>query len=171
MLLGGNDFYSGDAFAAFPGTQPAMVAVTPKYPRNAMPSLHMTWALLVLWISRDLGRGHWLAAIFAFFTAVATLSIGEHYLVDLVVAFPFALAIWNLCIGDVPLSHPKRTLTVAGGACVYLAWTAAIRFSPTIFYASPVIPWLASAATVAGTLFIVYSQPAIPFANREATSS
>jgi hypothetical protein len=171
MLLGNRNFIHGDAFAAFAGTQPEVVSLALTFTRNAMPSLHLTWALLVLWISRDLGRGHWLAAIFALFTAVATLSTGEHYLVDLVVAFPFALAIWSLCVGDVSLTHPRRTLTIAGGAIVYLAWIIAIRFAPALFYASPVIPWLVSIATVTATLFVVYSQPTITFVNGEATSS
>lgn len=163
MLLGPHNFTHGDSFAA--GTPPALVPLAAKYPRNAVPSLHMTWALLVLWISRDLKRGSWLAAIFACLTAIATLSTGEHYLLDLVVAFPFALAIWTLCIGNVPLAHPRRTLTFAGAVCAYLAWISAIRFSPALFYASPVIPWGASLATVAGTLYVIYSQPVIAFRN------
>lgn len=170
MLLGVRDFTHGDVFAAFPGTRPAMVSLALKFPRNAMPSLHMAWALVLLWISRDLRRGRWLAAVFAFLTAVATLSTGEHYLVDVIVAFPFALACWSLCVGDVPLSHPRRTLTITGGAFVYLAWIAVIRFAPGLFYASPVIPWLASIATVTGTLFAVYSQPAINLTGWKTTS-
>lgn len=170
MLLGNDSFLHGDAFAVFAGTQPAVVSLDLKFPRNAMPSLHMTWALALLWISRDLRRGRWVAAVFAFLTAVATLSTGEHYLVDLIVAFPFALAIWSLCVGNVPLSHPRRTLTIAGGTFVYLAWIFVIRFAPSTFYASPVIPWLVSIATVAGTLFVVYFEPAIGFTNWQPNS-
>ena len=168
MLLGANEFNTGDPFVAVfpPGAQPVMLAVAAKYPRNAMPSLHMTWALLVLWICRDLKRGYLLAGGFAFLTAVATLAVGEHYLVDLVVAFPFALAVWSLCIGDVPLSHPKRVLTIIVSASTYLAWIIVIRFAPNVFYISPVIPWLASAVTIAGTLLAVHSQPTILFTGR-----
>jgi hypothetical protein len=161
MLLGTRDFLHGDAFAAFTGSRPAVVSLALRYPRNAMPSLHMTWALILLWISRGLRRGRWLAAIFAFLTAVATLSTGEHYLVDLVVAFPFALVIWSMCVGDVPLSHPRRTLTIAAGTLTFVAWIVVIRFAPGAFYASLVIPWLTSIATVAGTLIGIYSQPPI----------
>ncbi len=163
MLLGRSGFLHGDGTAAYPGTQPAVVQLALKYPRNAMPSLHMTWALILLWISRDLKRGHWAAAIFATLTAVATLSTGEHYLVDLVAAFPFALAIWNLCVGDTPLSHPRRMLCVVGGTAGYLAWIVVIRVAPSTFYLSPAVPWLAAVATVGGTLFAVYSQPALCF--------
>lgn len=173
MLLGGNEFNTGDPFVAVfpPGAQPVMLAVAAKYPRNAMPSLHMTWALLVLWICRDLKRGYLPAAGFAFLTAVATLAVGEHYLVDLVVAFPFALAVWNLCVGDVPLSHPRRVLTIIAATSTYLAWITVIRFAPNVFYISPLVPWLASTLTIAGTLLAVHSQPAISFAARRLSVS
>jgi hypothetical protein len=171
MLLGAPDFLHGNAFAISPITQPAVVFMSPHFARNAMPSLHMTWVLILVWISRDLRRGHWLAAIFALLTAVATLSTGEHYLVDLVVAFPFAFAIWNLFVGNTPLSHPRRTLSIAVGTSVYLAWIGVIQFDPGLFYISPVIPWLASLATVTGTLYAVYSLPPIDFANRKNSQS
>lgn len=171
MLLGRAGFLHGDASASFPGTQPEIVQLALKYPRNAMPSLHMTWALILLWISRDLRRGRWMAAVFAMLTMIATLSTGEHYMVDLVAAFPFALAIWNLCVGDVPLSNPRRMLCVFGGTAGYLLWIVVIRVAPGIFYLSPAVPWLAAIATIAGTLFAVYSQPALSFGNGSATPS
>jgi hypothetical protein len=164
MLLGPDRFLTGNVFAAaFPNSRPSMVAVAPKYPRNAMPSLHMTWALLVLWLSRSLKRWHLAAAVFAFLTAVATLAIGEHYLVDLVVAFPFALAIWSLCLGAVPLSDPKRTLKTVGAMCLFFGWIAVMRFVPTVFYAARAVPWGASILTVCGTLWAVYIEPPITF--------
>lgn len=170
MLLGAERFLHGDPFAPVSMAQPVLVSIAPHYARNAIPSLHMTWALLVLWFSRDLKRAHWGAAAFAFLTAVSTLSTGEHYLVDLVVAFPFALAIWSMFVGDLPLSHPTRTLTIAGAATAYLGWTMLIRFAPGVFYLSPAVPWLLSAATVAATLWVIYSQPPASFAARNTTS-
>jgi hypothetical protein len=59
---------------------------------NAMPSLHMAWALLIWFGLRARAyRLRVLAIVFVLLTALATLGIGEHYLVDLVVAFPLAL--------------------------------------------------------------------------------
>ena len=62
--------------------------------RNAMPSLHFAGALFVAWGTWDLG---WLRRLFGLgflaLTALATLGTGQHYLVDLVVAVPFALAV------------------------------------------------------------------------------
>ena len=62
-------------------------AQTPGAPRNCMPSMHLTWALLLFCYSP-----RWLrpfAAIFALLTALATLGLGEHYVLALVAALPF----------------------------------------------------------------------------------
>lgn len=66
----------------------------PAAPGNCMPSMHLTWALL-LWINTR-GRARWLTATFAFLTAVATLATGEHYLPDLLAAVPWAWTINRL---------------------------------------------------------------------------
>jgi hypothetical protein len=61
---------------------------------NAIPSMHMAWALLVLWSALELGP--WAIAVagtFVGFTALATIGTGEHYLVDLVVSAPLVLAV------------------------------------------------------------------------------
>jgi len=169
MLVGARRFLHGEGTLVFSGPPP-LVALPLKFPRNAMPSLHMSWALLLHWISRDSRRGVWLSAVFVVLTAVATLSTGEHYLVDLVVAFPFSFAIWNLFVGEVPLSHPKRVIAVTAGVLAYLAWTAAILFDPGLFYASPWILWLSSAVTVCATMHGIYRQPASGFLPRGSSN-
>ena len=58
-------------------------------PRNCMPSLHVGWALIIYWHARPLGplaRGG--CALWLALTIFATLAMGQHYLVDLVVASP-----------------------------------------------------------------------------------
>src|SRR3569833_698853 len=66
-------------------------------PRNAIPSLHMNRVLRAWWNSRGL---HWIwraiVLYFVVFTVFATLGTGEHYLVDLIVAYPFALLLESL---------------------------------------------------------------------------
>jgi hypothetical protein len=63
-------------------------------PRNAIPSLHLTWALLIAWNAARWGRWAKLGGFaLALFTALATLGFGEHYLIDLIVAVFFAAAI------------------------------------------------------------------------------
>jgi hypothetical protein len=60
----------------------------PGEPRNCMPSLHLTWALLLAWYSvRRLRAAAW---IFAGLTAFATLATGEHYWIDLVAALLYS---------------------------------------------------------------------------------
>ena len=63
-------------------------------PRNAMPSLHFTWAILQ-WIENRAQSLPVRVASDAFliFTLLATLGSGEHYVVDLLAAVPFALLI------------------------------------------------------------------------------
>jgi PAP2 superfamily len=121
-------------------------------PRNAMPSLHMGWTLLVWWYSRGLSRTERLIA-FAFLalTAFATLGTGEHWFIDLVVAFPFALFIDALCAYQVSWKDSRRLLTMLAGLGITLAWFASLRYGAKIFWISPVIPWTLSAATIAFT--------------------
>lgn len=117
--------------------------------RNAFPSLHMGWALLAWWYSA--GTSWWtrsFAAVFAAGTAVATLAIGEHYLVDLVVAFPFVLIVGAACRFDVAISKWRRWGSILGGLSLLLGWAALLRFAPRVGLISPIVPW----ALIGGTL-------------------
>ena len=78
-------------------------------PRNAMPSLHLTWALLVwreLRIQSVLGR--LFGDVFLVLTIIATVGLGEHYLVDLIAAVPFWLFVERLCGFAYHRLHPFR---------------------------------------------------------------
>jgi hypothetical protein len=91
--------------------------------RNAFPSLHLGWALLALWYSECLSRRTRLAmAIFFVGTVFATLGLGEHYFVDLVAAFPFALMLYAACALNVPISTPRRISALVGGLAMMMAW-------------------------------------------------
>lgn len=128
-------------------------------PRNAMPSLHVTWALLVFWICRDLRRGRWIAGAFLICTALSTLAVGEHYLVDVIVAFPFALIVWQVCVGEGSFGNPRRVLSIMGGGLMLLLWLASIRIAPQAFWLSPILPWSAAFTTVGGSLWAVSRHP------------
>ncbi len=79
-------------YALFHQFVPARVAVAPLFPRNGVPSLHLTWALLIWLNTRSLPRWARLAALtLVLATVFDTLASGEHYLFDLVVALPFTL--------------------------------------------------------------------------------
>jgi hypothetical protein len=103
-------------YLLFPAVGPSHVHYLGS-PRNCMPSLHLTWALLLVVLSER----RWLKyvmACFAALTAVATLTTGEHYAIDLVAAIPFTWCVlWlsrNLSLftaqkQKVPL-HRRRTV-------------------------------------------------------------
>ena len=117
---------------------------------NAIPSLHMAWVLLVWWYSR--GLSWWERAIafaFLFFTVLATLGTGEHYFIDLVVAFPFALLMASLCEFSQPFLEQWRLIALAFGLLATLAWLFALRYSLHFFWISAILPWTFCAATIA----------------------
>jgi len=116
--------------------------------RNAIPSLHMAWVLLAWWSSKGLSR--WIrvmALAFVVFTVFATLGTGEHYFVDLVVAFPFALMVQALCRYPLPFEGARR-MAFLFGAFASLAWMALVSFAIPFFWISPVIPWAVVLATI-----------------------
>ena len=98
-------------------------------PRNAMPSLHFACALLIVWNAAGLNRV-WraLAAAFLGMTFFATLGFGEHYLVDLVVAVPFAVAMQAACLESIPWICLERRTACYGSGALTLVWMAALRF-------------------------------------------
>jgi hypothetical protein len=125
--------------------------------RNAIPSLHMAWVLLIWWNSRGLSR--WIRAIafaFVFFTILATMGIGEHYFVDLVVAFPFALMVQALCMYRLPFKDGARRVAFLFGTFASLLWMALLSFATPFFWISPLIPWALVIATIAVSCWLIY---------------
>lgn len=61
-------------------------------PDNCMPSMHLTWALLIAWNARSVGLRIALWVNVAL-TVVSTLALREHYLVDLIAAVPYTIFI------------------------------------------------------------------------------
>jgi hypothetical protein len=122
--------------------------------RNAIPSLHMTWVLLIWWNSRGLPR--WVRGFalgFVWFTALATLGTGEHYFIDLVVAFPFSLMVQALCSYLLPFRGERR-IAFLFGTFLTLLWLALLSFATRFFWISPAIPWTMSIATISASVFL-----------------
>lgn len=101
-------------------------------PRNCMPSLHVGWALLVYWHARRLGTparvggAFWLAS-----TVFATLAMGQHYFVDLVVAVPFAALIDALACGGAPARKSStRGQLIATAGLLLAVWYAILLLAP-----------------------------------------
>jgi PAP2 superfamily len=87
---------------------------------NAMPSLHVATALLLVLFT---GRNRWLLSLSLFFlagTVAATLAF-EHYVVDLVVAVPFACFVVEAAYGRV-----NPAMKYLG---VVLVWLGLIRLA------------------------------------------
>ncbi len=120
--------------------------------RNAIPSLHMGWTLMAWWYSRGLSvweRG--LAFVFVALTAFSTMGTGEHYFIDLVVAFPFVLFLQALCTTSLNWTDSRRLMPFLFGLITILVWLWALRFHPQVFWYSPLIPWLCCVLTIGVT--------------------
>jgi len=123
--------------------------------RNCMPSLHMGWVLLAWWYSKGLSiweRG--IAMAFAIFTAFATMGTGEHYSIDLVVAFPFAVFLQGLCALRLPWSSRARIMAISYGLLATLGWMGALRLALKFFWISPIVPWTACILTIASAIAV-----------------
>jgi hypothetical protein len=144
----------GQNFPWYPlSTSQAMHLVLQTVPvtgaRNAIPSLHMAWVLLIWWNSKGLSQ--WIRGIalaFVIFTTLATMGIGEHYFVDLVVAFPFAVMVQSLCMYHSPFQYGWRRVGFLFAALVSLGWMAMLSFTPRLFWISPIIPWAMVIVTI-----------------------
>jgi hypothetical protein len=132
-----------------------VVPVLIKGARNAIPSLHMAWVLLVWWNSKGLaGWVRAIALLFVVLTIMATLGTGEHYFIDLVVAFPFSLMVQALCSYAQPFRSGARRNAFLFGTFVTLIWLALLSFSTTIFWSSPVVPWAMIVFTVVPSIML-----------------
>ena len=97
-------------YLMFPAVGPIHVG-DPNAPRNCVPSMHLTCALF-LWTNTR-GWLRWVTATFAFFTALATLATGEHYVFDLVVAVPWTWFITTLAawfVGKFTTLRPEEDM-------------------------------------------------------------
>jgi hypothetical protein len=125
--------------------------------RNTMPSLHAAWIYLVFWYARSLSRVEKIVAgVLVFFTLCATLGIGEHYIIDLVVAVPYTVFIIALVNLIVSRGRSVFLVPLSVGLLSTLAWFAALRFAPGFFWLSPLIPWLACFITLLGSSYYLH---------------
>ena len=82
-------------YLVFPVSGPHYSASLPTAPPNGVPSIHMATALLIFWALRKT-RCAGLGLAFALLTMLATLGLGEHYLIDLILAVPYSALIMYL---------------------------------------------------------------------------
>ncbi len=126
------------------------------FPRNGVPSLHLTWALLIWLNTRSLPRwARYAALAFVLATVFDTLASGEHYLFDLVVALPFVLWIQACMARTVSIRDRRRWLPAMCGCALFLTWLVIGRFGIPLMMFSPVTSWLLVGAV--STISIVWA--------------
>jgi len=87
--------YAFNTFPSLPADFSSPHTILLSFPPNAIPSVHTSTALLILYFARKWPLGIGLALAHLFLVFVSTLGLGEHYLFDLIVALPYsALIIW-----------------------------------------------------------------------------
>jgi hypothetical protein len=106
---------------------------------NAFPSLHMATALVLVFFAP--GR-KWRVFALAFLmaTGLATLSTGEHYVIDLIPGLAF-----GAFAAGVGLGRYRQAAGFMGIAC---AWTLAVRFAAPALLAHPLVLRASAALTV-----------------------
>ena len=131
-------------------------------PRNGVPSLHFTWALLIWWNTRTLPRwGRVAATAFVLATAFDTMATGEHYLFDLIAALPFALCMQASMVRTVAFRNRERWLPVLCGGAMFLGWLILGRFGLSLFLQSEFLPWSLALASSALSIVWAFRLPAL----------
>lgn len=131
-------------------------------PRNGVPSLHFTWALLIWWNTRSLPLwGRLTAFIFVLATFFDTMATGEHYLYDLIAALPFSLWMQASMIRTVPFRDRQRWLPAACGCAIFVGWLILGRYGLPLLLTNPVIPWTLGVASSAISIVWAFRLPAL----------
>jgi hypothetical protein len=137
-------------FSTLREMHPHRITLAVPAPRNAMPSLHLAWAMLLWFNSRSFSKiSRGLVLIYVVLTAMATLATGEHYLADLVVAVPFSIAVQALWT-----PARMRYLVLGWTAALTFIWLVLLRYGTDVFLVSPAIPWACSIASTVVSLWL-----------------
>lgn len=130
---------------------PALPVVTfepsASVPRNCMPSLHTAWSLAIYLETRRFSRAWGVFGLSWFVcTELATLGSGEHWLIDLVVAIPFALLVYAIAANSLRTRRARWAGT--GLAVLTGAWLVALATEAVTLRAYPVLVGLAMLLTL-----------------------
>jgi spermidine synthase/MFS family permease len=122
--------------------------------RNCIPSLHTSWALMLFWHARPLNRGvRWFGAAFLSLTLMATVGLGWHYIIDLVIAFPFSLAIRAGFRSQLSWKHAHKHEAFLFGVGITLFWVLMIRARADFLFRTPGFSLVLGAIAVFGSLW------------------
>ena len=134
-----------------------------------MPSLHTAWCLAICWCARGLTRT-WRMILMAIVALTLLYTLSCHYLVDMVAAIPFTLAVYAVVENRMPWSDPTRRLALCAGAACFAAWLGVLRFGTALLLVSPLVSWTAFALTIALCWRCLYAEPAVTHAPSSTTN-
>jgi hypothetical protein len=168
LLIAGYAAYSlipvcGPAFAfgaAFPNDPPPVADVLARPPRpttwrNGMPSLHFASVVLAYWHARPFGRwAKGVAALFVAGTLLATMGLGEHYFVDLVVALPFTLLVQAVCTPPRSAYRRQRWAALVGSGVLVVVWYLFLWYGIPELLRSRALTWTLTLVTVAAVVVL-----------------
>lgn len=148
VLPGCGPLYAFSAQWLHPPVVPADVIRLGGMP-NAFPSLHAATALtFVLFAPTRLARAF--SLVFLAATCMATLSTGEHYVIDLVPGLAFGA--FAASVGLLRLRHAAGFLIIA------VSWSFAVRFANGFLIAHPLLVRLGAMLTVALVAIAVWNE-------------
>jgi hypothetical protein len=148
----------GPAFAFerdFPFGHPAVSAHLMRVSEspNAIPSLHVSAAILLVMFAGKRLALRLAAWLYLVGTVAATLALGEHYIIDLVVAVPFA------CFAtDVASKRRSRALW---NLALVLSWLLAIRFNTPFLILHGRMLQICVVATLCAAVYLATMNPAV----------
>jgi len=132
-----------------PPVVPAKLIQLAAAPVNAFPSLHVAAALFfVLTAKSRVWRG--IALVFFVATGLATLTIGEHYVIDLVAGLAFGCFLLNF--------GKLRIGRATGYLAITVAWSLAIRFGVGALLAHPAVVQIFAVLTTAVAAHAVWAE-------------
>ncbi len=142
----------------FPWTEPAAAALPtgPAFlgyfaPRNAMPSLHIAWTLMVLFCTLERGWPLRIAsALISALTLAMMLGSGEHWLIDAVVSVP--LVTWVFALRARSISPRIRWTICFSAGTVTVAWLLALRTGAALLIPAPFQILAVSLTVLAGSI-------------------
>jgi hypothetical protein len=130
-------------------SNPSAIFDTNACPRNCMPSLHAAVAYFI-WRHAQNGK-HSLRITFTVWLLLLLLStvmLGQHYLIDIIVAFAFAVAIRGVCAVSLPAYSTPRLQAILIGTSLCGIWFLLIFFGLPLLRWSPVVPWILYGSTI-----------------------
>lgn len=136
IYCGTNYFPNGPWPAA--NMNPVLVEAPFQFVRNCMPSLHFSWILAIyysLYRSKPIYRQ--VALLLVFLTVLSTFSVGCHYLIDLIMAVPFTMALLAITMPEA--KKKTRLIGAIFGLASFSGWLCLFKYSITTALQHPTL--------------------------------